>query len=296
MAPPTIRVTGPKVPLKAWKAPAVALCAVLLFFALVAIVQISADLLVPDDGLTPAEAVVATNNARGSVIQLLAGVTLIAGAVFTARTYLLNRHTNRTDRFAKAVTNLGDDSPSVRTGGVLSLWNLARESPGYWPSIEEMLASFIRERAASTKTTQAAAATARPDNDVQVALRVLGKRPHARIELHGEPLDLGFLNLADADLTGANLEKVRLDGSSLFGAKLSDARLNGASLRSARLEFADLASADLTYADIRGAALDGSSFYEATTTGTKASGCDLSKVRDLTDEQRALLDLSTRPT
>lgn len=244
-------------------------------------------------GLSPNETVTATNNLRTAIIQVFGGVALLVGAFFTARTYLLSRHSNRVDRFAKAAGSLGDTSRSVRTGGILSMQHLASESKEYWPLVEEMLAVFIREHArpADQQPDDELQSPTTVSSDVRVALRVLGKRPHPPPGAHKNAIDLSRLDLTGVDLQGANLESVRFEGSNLCGAQLSDASLNSASLKDARLEKAELSSADLSYADLRNASLTDAVLYETLTTGTKVWGCELATVQ-LSDTQKQDMDFT----
>jgi len=269
-------------------------------FVLLLVVLLGPSMLVPA-GLSANETVIATTNVRTSVIQVFGGLALLVGAFFTARTYLLSRHNNQVDRFAKAVGSLGDASRSVRTGGILSLLHLANESNDYWSSVEEMLVVFIRERAQPADNRSRHdqqpegdqqpedTATEGPSSDVRIALRVLGKRPRQAPGAPKNRVDLGFLDLSRVDLHGANLDSVRLDGSCLRGAQLSDASLNSASLKRVHLEGAELSSADLRYADLQNATLTDAVFYEALTKGTRVWGCNLDSIL-LSDAQTAAMD------
>ena len=68
-------------------------------------------------------------SARTGVLALLAGLVAVVGAVYTAKTYALNRQGQLTDRFTRAVEQLGHDSRDVRLGGIHALERIARESP-----------------------------------------------------------------------------------------------------------------------------------------------------------------------
>src|ERR1700730_7205701 len=65
--------------------------------------------------LTPAQLISAESNIRGSLLQAVGGILLVAGAITAWRQMLigrkqhfLDRHIAVTDAFAKAVGNLGD--------------------------------------------------------------------------------------------------------------------------------------------------------------------------------------------
>src|SRR6516165_152732 len=51
-----------------------------------------------------------------------------------------------TDRYTKAIEQLGSDKLDVRIGGIYALERVARDSVSYHPTVMEVLAAFIRER------------------------------------------------------------------------------------------------------------------------------------------------------
>ena len=80
---------------------------------------------------------------------------------------------------------------------------------------------------------------------------------------------LGAVNLADADLRGADLSRSQIRGANLSGADLTNAKLNYADMRRANLQNADLTGADLRFAmlggaDLTGANLEGAILLSAT--------------------------------
>ena len=121
----------------------------------------------------------------------------------------------------------------------------------------------------------------------------------AGADLRGADLarrDLGGADLRDADLRDAQLGRARLVGSDLSGAQLDGvdarrcllrgARLDGASLRHADLSMSDLrkaglGAADLSLADLRGTRLGQASLREANLRRTNLLGCNLYRA-DLT--------------
>ena len=55
-------------------------------------------------------------------MQLVGGAVLIAGLYFTARGFRLTREGHITDRYAKAVEQLGHEAADVRIGGIFALY------------------------------------------------------------------------------------------------------------------------------------------------------------------------------
>lgn len=94
--------------------------------------------------------------------------------------------------------------------------------------------------------------------------------------------DLTGSDLSDADLTGANLTDADLTRANLMGADLTRANLSNADLTGANLSDADLFGANLTGADLTGANLTGANLTRANLTranldDANLTGANLSK-------------------
>jgi hypothetical protein len=196
---------------------------------------------------TKADVAKARNDARGSAIQLVAAMVVAVGLVLTARTYLLARQGQLTERFAKAAEQLGHAGDPVRLGGIYALGRLAADGDALMADhVREVLAAYVRARAPVTSGA-ARPAGEPPPADVQAALSVLGGLPRAK-DPTKRRIDLRATDLRSADLHGARLPGVRLARAKLEWATLNDADLRGAQLPRA---FAD--SADFTSASLEGA-------------------------------------------
>jgi len=249
----------------------------------------------------------ARDAARGRLLTLGAGLFAAGALLFTARNFILSREGQVTDRYTKAVEQLGSEKLDVRIGGIYALERVARDSKKDHPTVMEVLAAFIREHSheqwplSEPDQTRAPERSTRPD--VQAALTVIGRRDatHDRQPIDLSNVDLTRANLTSADLTGANLHSAILDQANLAkavlpgadlsatlaaGVDLSDANLAGANLVAAglidgaNLMRANLASAILHGAIIYRAVLDdavlgGADFGAASLDGTFLRGTDL---------------------
>ena len=197
----------------------------------------------------------ALDNARGRLLTLGAGLLAAGALLYTARTFALSREGQVSDRYTKAVGQLGSDNLDVRLGGIYALERITRDSARDHPVVMEVLAAFIREHSHEPwpppdhPASREAVPSTRPD--VQAALTVIGRRDVER--------DGPWIDLAGARLTRANLRGARLDGATLAGAVLAGADLTGARLNRSSLGGADLAGTRLLAADLTGARLDGAS-------------------------------------
>jgi uncharacterized protein YjbI with pentapeptide repeats len=211
---------------------------------------------------------------RTGVLAFLAGLVAVIGAVYTARTYALNRRGQLTDRFSRAIEQLGNESLDVRLGGIYSLERIARESPEDHGPVIDVLTAYVRDHAAWRRRAEleregpapqfqnwmgpppANWPPITPDRDVQAALTVLARRQVVRVGDEA-PLELSNVDLRGARLSGARLERSRLADSHLEDAFLLGAKLAGARLVRVHSEGANLSNADLRGADLNRACLDG---------------------------------------
>jgi len=219
---------------------------------------------------------------------LTAGAGLLAtgGVLFTVRKFVLSRDGQVTDRYAKAIEQLGSEKLDVRIGGIHALERVARDSPADHPAVMEMLAAFIREHSHEQRPPPDPGGRARERSlrpDVHAAITVVGRRLTER--------DIGPVDLARADLTGADLGGARLAGANLDGVDLTGADLTEAVLAHAVLARADLPAAKLVRADLTGADLGGARLTGADLTRADLTGADFTDV-DLTGADLARADLT----
>jgi hypothetical protein len=246
------------------------------------------------------------NDARATLLQALAGGALLLGAYFTWRQVQTGRQQVHlaeqgqiTERFTRAIDQLGSAHLDVRLGGLYALERIARDSPDDRATIGEVLTAYLRghapwpPRLEDQPPIEAAIETVAflrlRAPDVQAALTVLGRGHFADPDPDAPQLDLtdtdlrrSYLSRADlrrARLYGADLRRARFDdtdlrGATLIRACLQEAHLLGANLQDAVLHHADLRDADLTDANLAGADL-----RHANLQGTKLDGVDLRGAR-----------------
>jgi Pentapeptide repeats (8 copies) len=199
-----------------------------------------------------------------------------------------------TERYGRAVEQLGDDKAIIRVGGIFAMERFALDAIALsgtgrdtdWRMALDLLADFAREHsgylghppATGQPTTSLEGLAASDDSpgdlrvsdtpgpvDVVAAVRVLGRfgrraglpiRVLAGLNVWYE---LSGIQVAGADLSRAylrgRLANADLSGADLVGATLFDADLVGATLIRAKLRHANLRGADLRGADLRGADL-----------------------------------------
>jgi uncharacterized protein YjbI with pentapeptide repeats len=221
---------------------------------------------------------------RTATLAVLAGGIALIGAIYTARTFSLNRRGQITDRFIRGIEQLGSESLDIRVGAIYVLGSVAHESRREHGPVMETLAAFIRQR--SLPRGQANDPGRFPP-DIRAAMTVIERRDRGlgadEPELDLRHANLSYLKLErGADLRGLDFEGATLDhahlsgadlrGANLQGATLTWARLDGALLRDTQLYAVNLKGAWLAGADLQGARLAGATLFKAGLFGADLRG------------------------
>lgn len=200
---------------------------------------------------------------RTGLIAALAGLAALGSLAVTARTYRLSLQGQLTDRYTKAVAQLGDDKLDIRLGGIYALERLAVDSRRDHPTVVEVLSAYVRERTrATTRPRPLGRRTAHPLRltrtpgpvavDIQAALTVLGRLPMRAGVSRADftDVDLSYADLSGANLTGAQLGDANLTHADLSQANLTEAQLSGANMAHAWLDGVNLTKAGLIAANM----------------------------------------------
>jgi uncharacterized protein YjbI with pentapeptide repeats len=230
------------------------------------------------------------NDLRTTLLQGLGGMAVLIGALFTWWQLQINRRQFEhgtelainqmdlarqgqiTERFTRAVDQLGHVQTDVRLGGIYALARIARDSGPDQDYIARLLAAYIREHASWGDVTYEERMTDRAElddvdyleqraADVQAAVKLLGSSYFYPGTINR--LWLGKVNLRKSDLDGAQLQGINLNGARLELGLLSGARLDNANLYHAHLEGAILIGASLHGAHLEEAHLEWALLYDA---------------------------------
>ena len=238
----------------------------LVFAAIVCIVLWKVPVLqIPPEIADPMARAELENEFRKTLAQVVLGVVVLVGLYFTRRqmiaterrvtaaeqTVEVGREGQITERFTRAVEQLGSDKMEVRLGGIYALERIAKDSAKDRWQVMEVLTAFVRENKWCKMLTPKACQE--PDcvvpTDIQAILNVLRRR-NAKCEGTDQVLDL-----SNSVLLRANLRYVNLKRTNLLGANLREASLLGADLRRTNLRHIELDRANLSNADLRNAYL-----------------------------------------
>jgi uncharacterized protein YjbI with pentapeptide repeats len=193
----------------------------------------------------------------------------------------LTRQGQITERFTRAIEQLGSEKLEIRLGGIYALERIDKESPerAYHGTVMEVLTAYVRENSRwepeepSTSTPasnegieqdkggeqDAQPTLRRLPTDILAILEVLIRREEERVPEEHQV----FLDLREATLLGVNLQETNLQETNLQGANLQGANLRSANFREAWLPTVDLREAFLATADLQEANLQGANLQEA---------------------------------
>ena len=244
--------------------------------ALVVITTIPRRLVRPEESFADrASRLSVENEIRRTIVQMLGGAFVLASVFFTYQTVRVSQETLEvtqrgqiTERFTRAIDQIGSGKVDVAAGGIYALGQLARESRTEHDPIMDILTSYIREHAPLEGSCGAESAGGTPSlrssvrSDVQAAITVIGRR-NAAFDEPDDPIDLRNVNLPGGDFAGGNFEDALFTGSCLYEADFEDAVLDRARFET------------LTVTNVRGAlgfertTITGASFENAHAEGAR---------------------------
>ena len=248
------------------------------------------------------------NEVVRTLAQIALGVLVLMGLLFTARRVVAAEQTAKaaqrtvevaqegqiTERFTRAIEQLGNDNIAMRLGGIYALERIAFDSDKDRSQVMEVLTAYVREHSRIDRQSGGQSSDRPVTTDIQAILTVLG-RLNTDIEEPIRRLDLHNTNLRGADFTRARLQWAILTNANLHGAILSGANLLGAILTTTNLQEADLSFANLTGVNFADADLQDATLFNcnlqyahlgsASLLRTDITNTDLSDVIGLTQEQ-----------
>ncbi|MFD8566808.1 pentapeptide repeat-containing protein [Streptomyces sp. NPDC059639] len=271
--------------------------------------------------VTAQERLKAVNDVRTTLLQVVGGLVVLFGAYATWRQLRVSQDGLRatqegyvTDRFSRAVDQLGSDKLDVRIGGLHALWRIAEQSVRDREAIISIQAAYLRTHlpwppaqpdspAADVHINDVAPLETRAA-DVQVALTALGVLCQHREQSW---VNLSITDLRRADCDGlwfpeVNFDHACMEAASFYRANLTQASLVSVTMRHvdlttsilcrARFVLADLRAAKLVRTDLRDADFTDADLREANLRKADARGAMFHRT-DLRMADLRGIDLST---
>ncbi len=235
-----------------------------------------------------------------TIAQIGGGAALLVGIYFTYQNLIATREGQVTDRFIRAVDQLGakdkdgNPAPEIRRGGVYGLRRIAQDSREDYKPIRRILNDYIMINAPWSDTdiavrgfshlpqkvhlsagpiptaAETPAPVARPSPPVAVSAPAALMAPpradiQAALDFLIQPIpEYEKLSASDpVNLPGADLRRAVLNEPHLEKAILIGVHLEYAQLNGAHLEGASLFGAHLDLAHLEGAFLEGASLFGA---------------------------------
>lgn len=251
-----------------------------------------------DQGVAGKDLADVENSARGTLVQLLGGAALVLtfGATWiqitdtreaTDRTLELTRAQQETERFTRAVEQLGSSRLEVRIGGIYGLQQVARDSPRRRDAVAELMQAYlktnhrVRRRDPRIRPLLLRNAVARRGARVAPVCETTVAYPAPDAQAAVEALlEQHRGDRSALDLAGTSLIGVRLPAADLSGADLRDASLAGAHLRGARFDGAKIYQTDLRRACLRNARFGRAIFSFPQAEGADFKGAELARATD----------------
>lgn len=178
------------------------------------------------------------------------------------RTLEVTEQGQLTDRFYKAVEQLGSKSSDVRMGALFALERIAHDSPRDRDQVLSIVSAFVRQRAPLSKEQQLdpPSGSKRVNEDVQCAVMILGRNLGSPTVSDVDSVDLSYTDLTGIRLRGAHFADARFEGCYFDDAEFIDcsfanAMLRGVTARGARFVVCDLRSTNFSFADLSGASI-----------------------------------------
>jgi hypothetical protein len=213
--------------------------------------------------MAPPQRASAEGALRTSIIQAVIGFPVVIGLYFTARNLGLTRLGQLTERFSKAIEQLGDPDINVRIGALYALEAISRDSRQFAVTIQEIIIRFINAKTVRFDIPEGKHDHGKdrlPDADLEVALIILGRRPYSSYE--SERIFLAQRVLCNAQMVRSNFQHADFSYSYLCGVRFHEANLRDAFFRKSCMRHAILSHADARGAtfidtDLRGSFLNG---------------------------------------
>jgi len=197
------------------------------------------------------------NEARKTLATIIGGFAIVATVYSTTRALDATREGQITDRYTKAIEQLGatktnqEPNIEVRLGGIYALVRIAKDSARDSETIDQVLTAYMRHNIPA-KAVQDCADTAIARADLQAITSTLGDVTYAQGRAKRPTFHLGGVSFCGFSFSGRNF-----DGSYLTFGEMRRAAFREAKFRHAWMEYVDFSGANLQGADLTGAILRG---------------------------------------
>ncbi|MEM1218713.1 MAG: pentapeptide repeat-containing protein, partial [Bacteroidota bacterium] len=216
-----------------------------------------------------AEKVVVLSEYRSTIIQILGGFAIAATLVFNYRrsaamekTVKISEAGQVTDRFAKAIELLGNDSIESKIGAIYALEKIAKDSYSYHWNIMEILAAFIRSNSPTEAYRSNGVNYDYFKEAVTSALIVIARR-NILLDEKGKKLDISKVSLSGLKIDKGDFTNLNFSFCDIY-----------------QVSFQSCNFMDMTFrnCDLSTCRFSGSTFKNSTFSGVGMRFCRMDKV------------------
>lgn len=219
--------------------------------------------------------------AFSTISQAIGGTVLLVGVYFTWRNLIAIEEKQITERFTRAIEQLGNkDSSAIRLGAIYSLERIGGDSARDHWVVMEILAAYIRDKAALQKHENK---IENISEEIQAALTVIKRR-----DVSQDPQN-STLDLSRTYLRKANLRGEKIESKSFWKNSSKNSNLFNIDFTNANLSEADFSRATLINLNFRDADLSSANFSEAMIEKTDFSSANLKNVQGLTQSNSSII-------
>ncbi|MBN2355994.1 pentapeptide repeat-containing protein [candidate division KSB1 bacterium] len=251
------------------------------------------------------------NNAVKTIFQMVGGLIVIFGLYLTYRRIRASEKNVEvlqdqqvTERFTRAIEQLGSEKLEVRLGAIYALERIAKDSPKDHWTVMEILTAYVRENSKWTEEKDEEWRIFTKDRnlqrkidikakiDIQTIITILGRRSHIGNEpdrINLSETDLRLYKFINSDFTNAVFYKTHFDGAYIKNTRFDNSYFISASFFQTDIINVSMANTQLADAKMNPSFLVSIDFKDAKLTGIDLRGCSLTGAINLTLDQLKII-------
>lgn len=217
-----------------------------------------------------------------TIATIVGGLAIFWNIILSRKQLSISQDQSITDRFFKAVEQLGHEQSAVRVGSIYALGRIAHDSFRDHGPVVEVLAFHIRDQRSFRCSDEIKGKLPSFDRDIGAAIMVLGRR---NVQWDQKPIYLTYCDLRSIGWWGYNFNDTKFHYS-----VLSQSNFRHTQLERTNFSYSDLSQTNLEQANLQDATLIHTNFQQANLTGcilTHADilGANFQQTQGLTVEQ-----------
>jgi len=202
-----------------------------------------------------------------TIATIVGGLAIFWNIILARKQLSISHDQSITDRFFKAVEQLGHEQSAVRVGSIYALGRIAHDSFRDHGPVVEVLAFHIRDKRSFRCADEIKGHLPNFDRDIGAAIMVLGRR---NVQWDQKPIYLTYCDLRSIGWWGHNFNNTKFHYS-----VLSQSNFTNTQLERTNFSYSDLSQANLQQANLQDATLVHTNFHQANLTGCILTHADI---------------------